>query len=365
VENLFGRSRAELESWAQELGLPPYRGRQLFRHLYRRGATDFAGMTDFGKELRTRLDERFCIAHPEIAARESSADGSEKLLLRLEDGLLVEAVRIPSRRSAAGDRSGRSVESGENADLTVCVSTQVGCPLACTFCRSGAVPFRRNLTPGEIVAQVLLAGGAADGRRNVVFMGMGEPLLNPDGVLGSLALLTDPEGFAIPARRITVSTVGIPDQITRLGHEAPRVGIAISLHAPDDASRVRWMPIGKRHGMAAIFEALEALPADPKRRLTIEYVLLGGENDRASDAATLVRELRRLKKRGIRPTVNLIAFNRWTDPEPGAPHQPGTEADAERFLRAVSAAGFVATLRRSRGGDVNAACGQLAASPPE
>ncbi len=362
MENLFGRSPAALEALAEELDLPAWRGRQLARHLYRRGAADFAGMTDLGKELRARLAGRFRIAHPEIVSRDASADGSEKLLLRLEDGLLVETVRIPSRRDARGERSGRA---GASDDLTICVSTQVGCPLACTFCRSGAVRFRRNLTPGEIVAQALLAGGrTAGGRRNVVFMGMGEPLLNPEGVLAALEILTAPEGLAIPARRITVSTVGIPEAIARLGRAAPRVGIAISLHAPDDALRTRWMPIGKRYPMSAIFQALAELPKEPKRRITFEYVLLGGENDRASDAASLVRALRRLRARGIRPAVNLIAFNPWADPAPGAPHRPGTEADAERFLRAVSDAGLVATLRRSRGGDVNAACGQLVASPP-
>ncbi len=363
VENLFGRSRATLETLAGEMGLPAWRGRQLFRHLYHRGATDFAGMTDLDKQTRDRLARRFRIAHPEVVSRDASADGSGKLLLRLEDDLLVEVVRIPSRRTAVGDRSGRAAASSETTDLTICVSTQVGCPLACTFCRSGAVPFRRNLVPGEIVAQVLLAGGATDGRRNVVFMGMGEPLLNPAGVIGSLDILTDPDGLAIPARRITVSTVGFPEQIVRLGRAAPRVGIAISLHAPDDTSRVRWMPIGRRYPMSGIFRALENLPKDPKRRITFQYVLLGGENDRASDAASLVRMLHRLGARGIRPMVNLIAFNPWTDPAPGAPHRTGSEADAERFLRTILQAGFVATLRRSRGGDVHAACGQLAASP--
>ncbi len=351
MENLFGRSRSALEALAGELELPAFRGRQIFRHLYRRGASGFDGMTDLGKELRARLAGRFRIAHPEVARREASADGSEKLLLRLEDGLLVETVRIPSRRSEVGERSGRSADSG---DLTVCVSTQVGCPLACTFCRSGSVQFRRNLTPGEIAAQVLLSGGEPGGRRNVVFMGMGEPLLNVEGVLGALELLTDSEGFGVPARRITVSTVGLPDEIARIGRAAPRVGLAISLHAPDDESRVRWMPIGRRHSMDAVFAALEALPQDPRRRVTIEYVLLGGENDRAADAGMLVRRLRRL---AFRPMVNLIGFNPW----PGAPHRRGSEADAERFLGAVAAAGFAATLRRSRGGDVNAACGQLAA----
>ena len=367
MDNLYGRSREELTTHAEALGLPPYRARQLFRHLYRHGHTDFAAMTDFPQGLRDDLASRFRISHPRVLEAAQSGDGAVKLLVELEDGLLTETVAIGSRRGAAGGRSGRAHgATGDASDLTVCVSTQVGCPLACTFCRSGAIPFRRNLTPGEIAAQVLLAERAAPeaakGRRNVVYMGMGEPLLNTDGVLASLALLTDPDGFAIPPRRITVSTVGLPDEIRRLGGAAPQVGIAISLHAGDDETRVRFMPIGRRHRMPEIFAALEALPPS-RRRITIEYVLLGGENDRPEDARELLRRLRSLAASGIRPHVNLIAFNPWTDPAPGPPHRPGAEADAERFLAMVSAAGFVATLRRSRGGDVLAACGQLAATP--
>ncbi len=365
VQDLYGLSRAELIQLAEDLGLPSYRGRQLFRHLYRHGQTDFQEMTDFSAALRNELASRFRIAHPRVVEWSQSGDGAVKLLIELEDGLLVETVAIGSRRDAAGEKSGRAQgAAGDASDLTVCVSTQVGCPLACTFCRSGAIAFRRNLTPGEIAAQVLLAECAAPaatrGRRNVVYMGMGEPLLNTDGVTASLALLTDPEGFAIPPRRITVSTVGLPEEIGRLGAAAPQVGIAISLHAGDDETRGRFMPIGRRHRMPEIFEALENLPPS-NRRVTIEYVLLGGENDRPQDARELLRQLRRLAASGIRPHVNLIAFNPWADPVPGPPHRPGTEEDAERFLGKVSAAGFVATLRRSRGRDVLAACGQLAA----
>ena len=367
MENLYGRSRAELIQLAEELGLPPYRGRQLFRHLYHHGQTDFREMTDLSASLRTEFAASFRVAHPRVVDSSESGDGAVKLLIELEDGLLVETVAIGSRRDAAGGRSGRAEGAGGDAsDLTVCVSTQVGCPLACTFCRSGAIQFRRNLTPGEIAAQVLLAERAtpeaAKGRRNVVYMGMGEPLLNTDGVIGSLDLLTDTDGFGIPPRRITVSTVGLPDEMGKLGHAAPQVGIAISLHAGDDETRGRFMPIGRRHRMPEIFAALYALPPS-NRRVTIEYVLLGGENDRPEDARELLRQLQRLAASGIRPHVNLIAFNPWDEPAPGPPHRPGTEEDAERFLGRVSAAGFVATLRRSRGRDVLAACGQLAATP--
>lgn len=312
-----------------------------------------------------------------------------KLAVALPDGLEVETVAIRNRRDRTGSRTGRSAgaaargvpadsgngESGTEGptDLTVCVSTQVGCPLACTFCRSGAVPFVRNLDAGEIAAQVMLAEAQVEprsgsgGRRNVVFMGMGEPLLNADGVIASLELLTDPEGLGIPPRRITVSTVGLPEGIARLGREAPEVGLAVSLHAGDDRTRGRFLPINRRYPMAAVFAALRELPPARRRRLTIEYVLLGGENDRERDAAALIRQLRRLAAAGLRPRVNLIPFNPWADPAPGAPHRPGSDRDAERFLRALSTAGFPATLRRSRGGEVLAACGQLVAgrtAPP-
>ena len=394
MENLFGHSRAGLGELAGDLGLPAYRGRQIFRHLYARGVTSLDAMTDLPTPLRGQLRGRFEVRHPRVAASERSSDGTVKLLLELDDRLRVETVAIGSRRNAVRRRSGRALGVGadrENrgrparsaatgdgrdgvpTDVTVCVSTQVGCPLACTFCSSGAVRFRRNLTAGEIAAQVLLAEryGPRDrtatpaGRTNIVYMGMGEPLLNTDAVLESLDLLTDPDGFAVPWRRITVSTVGLPDEIRRLGRAAPRVGIAVSLHGGDDPTRRRFMPIARRHPIAEIFAALTELPSRPRRRITLEYVLLGGENDRPDDARALVRQLGRLAAAGVRARVNLIAFNPWSDPAPGAPHRAGTEADAERFLAVVSAAGYVATLRRSRGRDANAACGQLAARSPD
>lgn len=386
MENLFGRSRLELERLAADFGHPAYRGRQLFRHLYRRRADRFEELTDLPADLRDLLAAKFRIDRPRLAATGDSGDGTAKLGVLLDDGCEVETVAILNRRSGSGGRTGRAFaprRAGEAAaarpgtnggggsartDLTVCVSTQVGCPLACTFCRSGTVPFARNLTAGEIAGQVLLAEaaararGAGGGRRNVVFMGMGEPLLNPEGVLASLELLTHPDGLGIPPRRITVSTVGLPDGIARLGREAPEVGLAVSLHAGDDATRGRFLPINRRYPMAAVFAALRGLSGAARRRVTIEYVLLGGENDREADAAALVAELRRLAAAGLDLRVNLIPFNPWSDPAPGAPHRRGSERDAERFLAALSAAGLPATLRRSRGAEVLAACGQLVAS---
>lgn len=379
AENLFGRSRLQLERLAEERGHPAYRGRQLFRHLYRRRADRFEELTDLPADLRNLLAADFRIERPRLAATGNSGDGTAKLGVLLDDGYEVETVAILNRRDGGGRRTGRAFAprrrgeaagAGENGptDLTVCVSTQVGCPLACTFCRSGTVPFARNLTAGEIAGQVMLAEaaararGAGGGRRNVVFMGMGEPLLNTDGVLASLELLTHPDGLAIPPRRITVSTVGLPEGIARLGREAPEVGLAVSLHAGDDATRDRFLPINRRHPMAAVFAALRGLAGAPRRRLTIEYVLLGGENDREADAAALVPELRSLTAAGLDLRVNLIPFNPWSDPAPGAPHRRGSERDAERFLAALAAAGLPATLRRSRGAEVLAACGQLVAS---
>ena len=324
-------------------------------------------MTDLSASLRTEFAASFRVAHPRVVDSSESGDGAVKLLIELEDGLLVETVAIGSRRDAAGGRSGRAEGAGGDAsDLTVCVSTQVGCPLACTFCRSGAIEFRRNLTPGEIAAQVLLAERAmpeaAKGRRNVVYMGMGEPLLNTDGVIGSLDLLTDTDGFGIPPRRITVSTVGLPDE---MGSWDMRLRRWVS---PSVSMRGTTRPGGGSCRSAGATGCQRS-----SRRST--RCLLQTAGSRSSTCSSAARttapktpgnssvQLQRLAASGIRPHVNLIAFNPWDEPAPGPPHRPGTEEDAERFLGRVSAAGFVATLRRSRGRDVLAACGQLAATP--
>ncbi|MGH9336637.1 MAG: 23S rRNA (adenine(2503)-C(2))-methyltransferase RlmN, partial [Vicinamibacteria bacterium] len=241
---------------------------------------------------------------------------------------------------------------------TFCLSTQVGCPLKCSFCFSGTIPFERNLTAGEILGQLLIARAALaepPARSNIVFMGMGEPLLNSESVLKALSILTDDEAFSVSPRRITVSTAGMAAEIGRFAEKAPPVGLAISLHATTDELRDRVMPINRKHPLEELLAAARALPLPKRRRITFEYVLLGGENDTPEDARRLAQLLR-----GIRAKVNLITYNPW----PGSPHGRSTSEATARFLQILMDAGLTASVRRSRGDDVLAACGQLANQAP-
>lgn len=343
-QNLFGLSRGDLETCAAELGLPAYRGRQLYRWIYSRSATDFDAMTNLPRELREALAGRYSVCPPAVVGRHGSQDGTVKFLFALEDGKKVEAVYIPDNKP----------DPSSAVRHTVCLSTQVGCPLKCTFCYSGTVPFVRNLSAGEILGQFvavtkeLVAGTAGV---NVVFMGMGEPLLNSEAVLSALNVLTDPEGLAVSPRRITVSTAGLAAELVRFAEAAPPVGLAVSLHATTNDARERMMPINRKYPLEELLAAARRLPLPKRRKITFEYVLLGGENDSETDARRLARLLQ-----GIPAKVNLIAYNPW----PGSPHRASTKEATERFLEILSEAGYTASLRRSRGDDILAACGQLA-----
>lgn len=335
--NLFGLSREALEEVATSAGLPAFRGRQIYRSIYARGVSTFDEMTDLARGLRESLGREHEILRPEITSRHVSSDGTIKFQLALHDGRRVETVYIPD-----GDRH------------TFCLSTQVGCPLKCTFCFSGTIRFERNLEPGEILGQFLLARSALPeppARSNIVFMGMGEPLLNAEAVLASLEILTDDDAFAVSPRRITVSTAGLVDELARFAEKAPTVGLAISLHATTNEDRDRIMPINKKHPLEALIAAARNLPLPKRRRITFEYVLLGGENDRVEDARRLAKLLE-----GVKSKVNLIRYNPW----PGAPHKGSTQEATERFMDILIGAGLTVNLRRSRGDDVLAACGQLA-----
>jgi 23S rRNA (adenine2503-C2)-methyltransferase len=339
--NLFGLERSEIERAMLDRGLPAFRGRQIYRALYARGADSFESMTELPKALRADLARDFEIRRPRPASKHVSRDGTVKHLVELEDGRRIECVDIP-----------------EPGRRTFCLSTQVGCPLKCSFCFSGTIRFERNLTAGEIVGQLLIARGALatpPTRTNVVFMGMGEPLLNSDAVLKALRILSDDEAFSISPRRITVSTAGMADEMARFAAEAPPVGLAISLHATTNEIRDRVMPINRKHPLEDLLEAARALPLPKRRRITFEYVLLGGENDRPEDARRLASLLR-----GIKAKVNLIAYNPW----PGAPHGRSSPEATSRFLEILAESGLTASLRRSRGDDVLAACGQLANQAP-
>jgi 23S rRNA (adenine2503-C2)-methyltransferase len=340
--NLFGLERSELEQVMLDRGLPPFRGRQIYRALYARGAGTFDDMTDLPKRLREELSREYSIDRPREASPHVSRDGTVKHLVQLADGRNVECVYIP-----------------ETNRHTFCLSTQVGCPLKCSFCFSGTIRFERNLTAGEILGQFLVAREALaepPARSNIVFMGMGEPLLNSDAVLKAIRILTDDEAFSVSPRRITVSTAGMVEEIARFVEEAPAIGLAISLHATTNEVRDRVMPINRKHPLEELLDAARALPIPRRRRITFEYVLLGGENDSPEDAKRLASLLR-----GIKAKVNLIDYNPW----PGAPHRRSSREATSRFLEILADSGLTASVRRSRGDDVLAACGQLANQSPE
>jgi 23S rRNA (adenine2503-C2)-methyltransferase len=339
-EDLFGASLGELVGRCQALKLPPFRARQIYRALYHRRVADFRAITDLPLTLRDDLASRFRIDHPRPLEQHRSRDGTVRVLLELPRGGRVEAVAIPEARRH-----------------TVCLSTQVGCPLQCSFCFSGTVRFERNLDAGEILGQlvkVLELAPPSASRTNVVFMGMGEPLLNREAVLASIRILTDPDAFAISPRRVTVSTAGLAAELERFVESAPPVGIAVSLHATTNAGRQKLMPINQRYPLEELLATARRIPLPRRRRITFEYVMLGGENDSPQEAERLAALLS-----GIKAKVNLIVFNPW----PGAPHRRATPASMERFMDVLVQRGVTVSLRKSRGDDVLAACGQLAARP--
>ena len=335
--NLAGLLPSELEDLAVELGASRYRGRQLAAWVYRKGVFDLEAMTDLPKDFRERLTERAVIEVPEPERVTVSQDGSRKLVFLLADGRRVSAVLMPD-----DDR------------MTLCVSTQVGCGFECRFCLTGVMGFERNLTPAEIVGQVLAANrllAPAQRVTHVVFMGMGEPLANYGALVTSLRILTDARlGVGYSPRRITVSTVGLVPGIEKLGREGLRVNLAISLHAATDEVRTRLMPVNRAFGLAALMAALRRYPLAPRQRIFFEYVLLDGVNDSPEDARQLARLLR-----GLRAKVNLIPFNDWEGAEF---HRPPL-ARILAFQSVLLDAGITTTVRWSKGEDIGAACGQL------
>jgi 23S rRNA (adenine2503-C2)-methyltransferase len=298
-------------------------------------------MSDISKEFRQTLRERAFVGVPALERRTPSHDGSEKIVVALGDGARVQSVLMPD-----GDR------------LTLCVSTQVGCGFACAFCYTGTMGLERNLTAGEIVGQVIVAMrllGPARRLTHVVYMGMGEPLANYQATVQSLRILTDPAGVALSPRRITVSTVGLVRGIERLAKENLRVNLAISLHATDNATRDRIMPVNKGVAIEELLAACKRFPLPFRQRMTFEYVLLDGLNDRVEDA----RRLGRLLK-GIRAKVNLIPFNDWDGSGFARPPLPRIMA----FQSVLLQQGITATVRWSKGEDIGAACGQLREAVP-
>ena len=334
---LIGLTRGELEGILAGLGEPAYRGRQLYRALYRERQWDLNRITAFPLALRNRLEQQFQAGLPEVEKVFQSADGTARYLLRLSDGKHVETVFMPEERRK-----------------TLCISTQVGCPIDCQFCLTGVMGFTRNLTAGEIVGQALRvsaeSGIAPDERVNLVFMGMGEPLLNYDNVLQAVRLLADPEGVGISPLRMTLSTAGVVPGIERLGREAVRPKLAVSLNAPTDELRDRIMPLNRKWPLVELLRASREFPLRAREKLTFEYVLLEGVNDSPEDAKRLARLIR-----GIRCKVNLIGLN------PGAEVAFRTPPDERvlAFQQALRRKGIAAFIRKPRGRDIFAACGQL------
>ena len=335
--NLVGFLPAELEDLAVELGASRYRGRQLATWIYRKGVFELEAMSDLPKDFRARLGERAVVEVPEPERVTPSQDGSRKVVYRFADGNRISSVVMPD-----DDR------------ITLCVSTQVGCGFECRFCLTGVMGLERNLTAGEIVGQVLGANRllAPDQHvTHIVFMGMGEPLANYAALVTSLRILTDAKlGLGYSPRRITVSTVGLVPGIEKLGREALKVNLAISLHAASDEVRGPLMPVNRSFDLKTLLAALRRYPLAHRQRIFFEYVLLEDVNDSPDDAARLVRLLR-----GIRAKVNLIPFNDWEGAEFRRPPLPRILA----FQSILLDAGLTTTVRWSKGEDIGAACGQL------
>ena len=360
--DLIGLPKKRIAELFEEAGLDPkqakLRAKQVFHWLYHRGATEFEAMTDIAKTMRPWLAERFVIGRPEVVEAQHSSDGTRKWLLRTADGHDFEMVFIPD-----ADRG------------TLCVSSQVGCTLNCRFCHTGTMRLVRNLTPGEIVGQVMLARDAlgewpkgkmdfaeeeseaeysSDGRllTNIVMMGMGEPLYNFDNVRDALRLVMDGEGLALSKRRITLSTSGVVPMMERCGEEIG-VNLAVSLHAVNKEIRDEIVPLNRKYGIEELLDACAAYPgASNARRITFEYVMLKDKNDSDEDARELVRLIKHYK---LPAKVNLIPFNPW----PGAPYECSTPERIRRFSEIVFEAGISAPVRTPRGRDIDAACGQL------
>ena len=340
-----------LERWCVAQGEQAYRARQVLAWVHRRAVARFEDMTNLPLRLRTRLAEAFAVGRLEPATVANATDGTRKLLFHLPSGAegrpaAIESVLIPQveRPEGARDR------------LTLCISSQAGCGMGCGFCATAAMGLVRNLRPAEIVGQVRAAQALAAPERltNVVLMGMGEPLANYDAVLTAVEILTAEWGYAISPRRITVSTVGLAPEIPRFIAET-RVNLAVSLHAPTDRQRERLVPVNRRYPLAALLEACRAVPLPRRKRITFEYVMLAGENDNDADARALVRLLH-----GLAAKVNLIPWN----PFPGAAFTPSPPARVLRFQALLRQQGLSTTIRESRGGDIQAACGQLATARP-
>jgi 23S rRNA (adenine2503-C2)-methyltransferase len=327
---------AELEQALEGMGHPRFHARQLFQWVHKRGVADFAEMTDLGLDLRSSLASAFHLSTPEVLRQERSADGTAKFLLRLEDGQLIESVFIP-----------------DTPANTFCLSTQVGCAMGCGFCLTGKMGIVRNLSAGEIVGQVRVLTRALEmtqSRFNIVLMGMGEPLHNYDAVMKALRILNDEHGLAVNPRRVTLSTVGVLPGLERLATEPLMPNLAISLHATTEEQRDLLVPINRKYGLEDLLDACRRFPIKRRARITFEYVMLKDVNDTDEDARRLVRLLH-----GIKAKVNLLPLNEAA----GIPYERPSDGRVNRFAKILADRGVTVSVRKSRGRDIRAACGQL------
>lgn len=326
----------ELSSLLKQMGGEPFTASQIYQWIYKRGVTDFGQMTDLPLALRTRMAESCIVQTPKIVRTDNSRDGTVKFLLSHTDNQCVEAVFIP-----------------DTPRMTFCISTQVGCAMHCAFCLTGKMGLIRNCSTGEIVGQVRILADKLkllNTAFNIVFMGMGEPLHNYDRTLKAIRILTDKRGLAVPARRITLSTVGVPDALERLATEPLMPNLAISLHATTEELRDRLVPVNHNYGLSEILASCKRLPYTRRRRITFEYVLLKNINDSVDDAERLSQLVT-----GIQAKVNVIPLNE----APEIPYQRPSDAKINQFARILSKRGVTVSVRKSRGRDIRAACGQL------
>jgi len=326
----------ELEAALEAKGGERFHARQVYRWIYKRGIVDFERMTDLSKGLRSQLASEFTLTTPVVMAESRSIDGTRKFVLELADGRRIEAVFIP-----------------DTPAMTFCISTQVGCAMGCGFCLTGKMGLVRNLTAGEIAGQVRVlaqATGLLDRPFNIVLMGMGEPLHNYDNTMKALRILHAEEGLAVSPRRVTLSTVGIVPGLQRLAHEPLMPNLAISLHATTDEQRTELVPPNRKYPLAEILETCRRFPLKKRSRITFEYVMLSGVNDTPEDARRLARLLS-----GIKSKVNLIPLN----PAPGIPYERPSDERIDRFAQILADRHLTVSVRKSRGRDIRAACGQL------
>jgi 23S rRNA (adenine2503-C2)-methyltransferase len=327
---------AQLEAAFEAAGIQKFRARQVYQWIYRKGVTDFAAMTNLSQSLRAELAEKFIISTPQLVHEARSTDGTRKFLFQLADGRRIESVYIP-----------------DTPKQTFCISSQVGCAMDCDFCLTGKMGFLRNLTPAEITGQVrVLAEKTAllDTPFNIVLMGMGEPLHNYDAVMQSMRMLADEQGLAVSPRRVTLSTVGIVPAMERLAAEPVMPNLAISLHATTNATRDRIAPVNRKYPLEQLLEACRRFPLKRRSRITFEYVLLEGVNDTPEDAHRLARLLGDIKAK-----VNLLPLNA----APGIPYERPSDERVNAFAQILANHHVTVSVRRSRGRDIRAACGQL------